>query len=117
MRPLRMRVLMTRSPDVRRWGAIILFLFAVRAAAAPEDAADVALLVNETDAVTVERVLTGALASPDALVRATAARVAGVRDIKALAPVLRDVLARETDFSAAREQIRAVILLGDETDV
>lgn len=73
--------------------------------------------MNEADAATVERALRPALASPDALVRATAARVASVRDLEALAPVLRDVLARESDFAAAREQIRAVILLGDESDV
>lgn len=75
------------------------------------------MLVNEGDAARVERELSAALASPDALVRATAARVAGVRDITALAPALREVLARETDYSAAREQIRAVILLGNEADV
>jgi TonB family protein len=93
--------------------AIILFLFAVSAAAAT-DAASVARLVHAKDAGAA---LVDALKSSDPLVRATAARVAGVRNVKAVLPLLRELVPNETDAGALREEIRTLALLGEHADV
>jgi hypothetical protein len=61
--------------------------------------------------------LNAALRAPDALTRATAARVAGVRDVKAALPALRDGLAGESDPNALREQLRTLALIGGAADV
>jgi hypothetical protein len=79
--------------------------------------ADVAYLVNETDAAAIVDPLRSALASSDPLVRATAARVIGVRDEKALVADVRAAAGRESDATAAREELRAIALLGDDADV
>lgn len=57
------------------------------------------------------------LASSDALTRATAARVLLVRGVTDAAPKLREALGKEHDPSAAREQIRALVILGSDEDV
>jgi TonB family protein len=79
--------------------------------------ADVAYLVNEKDAAAIVDRLRSSLASNDALARATAARVIGVRDEKPLIADLRDAVTRESDATAAREELRAIALLGTEDDV
>src|SRR5258706_7181610 len=58
-----------------------------------------------------------ALQSPNALTRATASRVAAVRDVKTSLPALRAVFDGETDAVAQREELRALVLLGDENDI
>jgi TonB family protein len=58
-----------------------------------------------------------ALQSPVALTRAAAARVAAVRDVKASLPALRAAFDGESDAVAQREELRALVLLGDENDV
>lgn len=83
--------------------------------AADRSAVSVAALVNEAAPPTES--LSAALASSDALTRATAARVALVRDAAALLPALRETAARETDATAAREELRALALVGPDADV
>jgi len=61
--------------------------------------------------------LIAGLQSSDILTRATAARVAMLNRATALLPQLRDTLAHESDGIAAREEIRAVVLLGNPDDV
>jgi TonB family protein len=61
--------------------------------------------------------LTEGLRSGDALARATAARVIAVRGEKGLVSALRTALATETSLDAAREEIRALVLSGDDDDV
>lgn len=61
--------------------------------------------------------VTDGLASPTPLTRATAARVAAVRDVKAALPALRTLVTKEADADAAREELRALILLGTDEDV
>ena len=77
--------------------------------------AEVAFLVLEEDRAAVQTGVAAALlAAPDALTRATAARVATVRDLADLAPRILDLLRTEQDPIAAREQIRAVAILSTE---
>ncbi|HEX7807963.1 MAG TPA: energy transducer TonB [Thermoanaerobaculia bacterium] len=91
--------------------ALIALLFSLSASA--QDAASIAMRVKDQpfDAAPV----IAALRSPDALTRATAARVLAIRggDVAAL----RVALENEKDAEAAREQIRAITLLGKLDDV
>src|SRR5687768_8044507 len=66
--------------------------------------------------VDVPRVAEG-LRSPDALVRATAARLALTRDVAAVVPQLRDALASEKNGEAAREEVRALVILGGDDNI
>ncbi len=93
----------------------LLILLAISAATAKP--IDVAYLVNESDAMTIVEPLRAALASTNPLVRATAARVAGIRDEKTLVPDLRKAADQESDASAAREELRSIALLGAMEDV
>jgi TonB family protein len=61
--------------------------------------------------------LVEALHAEEPLARATAARVANVRDQKTVLPALREALAAEKDADAAREELRAIVALGDDDDV
>jgi TonB family protein len=92
---------------------LVLFLLAVPLLG--QDAAAVALLVNEPaiDAAALAK----HIASSQALTRATAARVALVRDVTDALPALREVIATESNAEAAREQVRALALLGTADDV
>lgn len=78
-------------------------------------AAQVAFLVNEPSVD--PGALTAALKSADDVERATAARVAAVRAIDGVVPQLRDALASETVAETAREEMRALVLLGSDDDV
>ena len=78
------------------------------------DAAAVALLVHETSLAA--EILVPHVRSSDPIVRATAARVALVREV-AIVAALREALAAETVAETAREQVRAVVILGGDDDV
>lgn len=93
---------------------LLLWTTSVFAAATPYD---VALLVHEQDASILSSSLTAALAAPEPLVRATAARVVAVRDLTALVPQVRTQLETESDPMAARELIRTIGLLGTADDL
>lgn len=75
--------------------------------------ADLAARVGETDPTPV---VTEALKGGP-MMRATAARIAAVRGLKPVLPALREALAAETDADTAREELRALILLGTDEDV
>jgi TonB family protein len=96
--------------------ALLALMLALPIAAQPKPGA-LALLVNETDDAAVAPVITSALASSDGLTRATAARLATVRGISAALPTLRDALGHETDGTAARELARAILILGEKSDL
>jgi hypothetical protein len=74
-------------------------------------------LMHQTDTSALTTSLTDALRSSVPLVRATAARVIAVRGISPLLGPVRDALAMETDATAAREQIRALALVGNDDDI
>ena len=93
----------------------LLVLLAISASTAKP--IDVAYLVNEKDAAAIVEPLRIALSSTDPLVRATAARVAAVRDEKTLVGDLRKSAEHESDASAAREELRSIALLGAPEDV
>jgi TonB family protein len=95
--------------------ALLLLALALPTLADPLPPAKVGELVRAT-AVDADE-LTEALHAGDALARATAARVANVRDAKALLPVLKEALATEKDADAVREELRAIVALGDDADV
>ncbi|HET8774167.1 MAG TPA: energy transducer TonB [Thermoanaerobaculia bacterium] len=95
---------------------LVLCLIA-RPALGETTAASVAKLVQEKDAAALAESLRQAAAAPEPLVRATAARVIAVRNVTALLPLLRDTLRTETDATAAREQIRALAMLGEPADL
>ena len=84
------------------------------AATAAPTAGRVAFLVEASDPAAE---LTAAIDSPDPLVRAAAARVATVRNVSALLPKVLDALDRESDVNAAREEVRAAVILGSADDV
>jgi hypothetical protein len=99
-----------------RTSALFLaLLISISAFAADRTPADVALLVR--DEGDPSAALTAALASPVALSRATAARVALVRNTTAVLPAVRAALEHETDATAAREELRALVILGSAADV
>ena len=101
---------------MRRSLILIAFLLAP-SAFAQTNAAAVANLVHEKDEATLATSLRAAITDPTPLVRATAARVVAVRGVTALLQDVRQVVATETDAAAAREQIRALGLLGTAEDV
>jgi TonB family protein len=84
---------------------------------AAQTPAEVAALVDETDGAKLSATLTAAIASPNALTRATAARVATIRNVPVLLPLLRERLPIESDTDAAREETRALVILGEPADV
>lgn len=92
-------------------GLLLLIATPLRA----QDAADIALMVGapQPDAAR----LSAAIASDDPVTRATAARVVAVRGVAALLPQIRAALEAEAVPEVAREQIRALALLGTAEDV
>jgi TonB family protein len=93
-----------------------LLVFLAIASSAPKPI-DVARLVLQKDSAAIVDPLRTALQSDDALSRATAARIVAVRDVKQLVHDVRVALDRESDPAAAREQLRALALLGDPADI
>ena len=77
----------------------------------------VSLLVQEPDAAVLAASLHTALDSPVPLVRATAARVVQIRASKPLLPQLRELARTEQDATAAREEIRALAMIGEADDL
>jgi TonB family protein len=86
-------------------------------AAADDTTASIALLVNDANAEGVAARVGPALASKDGVTRAAAARVALVRGLTSVLPQIREALAAESDPDSAREEVRALIILGDPADV
>jgi hypothetical protein len=99
--------------------AFALWLLALLStnAIADDTPGSVALLVNEANADSISARVGPALAANDSATRATAARVALVRGLTSVVPQLRQALATESDPDTAREQVRALIVLGDAADV
>jgi TonB family protein len=77
----------------------------------------VASLVQVNEEAALADPLTEAFRSPTALVRATAARVVSVRGLEQFLPLLREAVGGEGDVIAAREEIRALALLGNDEDL
>src|SRR5258708_233239 len=101
-----------KSDGMRRL-IFVLFTFALPLHAATTPAS-VAALVTHADAAPQ---LAAALRDATPLVRATAARVIGVRNVTESLPDVREILAEESDATAAREELRALALLGTDDDV
>jgi TonB family protein len=93
---------------------LVLLLFASTVVRA-EDAGTLALLILEKSIDTAR--ITAALQDGNPLTRATAARLANAREIRAVVPLLRDLLGKETNADVAREQLRALVMLGEDDDV
>ncbi len=83
-----------------------------KAVAAPLSPGTVALLARYGSDTRVVQRLREALANPDSPVRTVGARAAAVGNIGGLLSDLKDVLAKETDAEAAREEIRALCTIG-----
>jgi len=94
----------------------LLALLAANAMAA-DTAASVAQLVNEPNADSIAARVGAALAANDSVTRAAAARVALVRGLTSVLPQLRTAIATESDPDAAREEVRALVIVGDAADV
>jgi len=94
-----------------------LLAFLSTIASADDTAAAIALLVTEANAEAVAARVGPALASKDGVARAAAARVALVRGLTSVVPQIREALAIENDPNAAREEVRALAILGDPADV
>ena len=82
-----------------------------------ETPASVAARVGDKDVSALVAALSSAIDSPDPLARATAARIVAIRNLSQLIPKVRDRLAVENDTSAAREEVRALVIGGERTDV
>ncbi|HEU4889524.1 MAG TPA: hypothetical protein VFV49_16685, partial [Thermoanaerobaculia bacterium] len=94
---------------------VALMLLVVSAFAFAQDPVAIALHVNEP---TIDAALIAtAVTSVDPLTRATAARVITVRGVTGVLPGVREALAAETNAEAAREQVRALTVIGSEEDV
>lgn len=91
---------------------IVLLLLLPALAALGSDPTPASLVATDSNDV-----LVAGLQSAGVLTRATAARVAMLNRAATLLPQLRDALAHESDGVAAREEIRAVVLLGNPDDV
>jgi TonB family protein len=96
---------------------MLCLAFAATAAFADDTPASIALLVNEANADTIAARIGPALASKDSVTRAAAARVALVRGLTNVVPQLRMALATESDPDVAREEVRALVILGDASDI
>lgn len=94
---------------------VVLMLLLVSLSAFAQDAVSIALYVNEPNIDPA--FLATAVAATDPLTRATAARVTTVRGVAGVMPRVREALAAETNAEAAREQVRALTILGGEEDV
>lgn len=96
---------------------LCVLAFLTATASADETPAAIALLVNEPNADAIVARVGPALAARDAVSRAAAARVALVRGLTGVLPQIRDALTAESDTSAAREEVRALIILGEPADI
>ncbi|MDP9360774.1 MAG: energy transducer TonB [Acidobacteriota bacterium] len=94
----------------------MLALLAITASA-EETPASIALLVNESNADVVASRVGPALAAKDAVTRAAASRVALVRGLTSVLPQIREALTIESHPDAAREEARALVILGEPADI
>lgn len=106
-------VLQRDAGGTRAWWLLVSLLLVTGLQA--QDAPEVARMAR--DRVVDPVALAKALQSTDALVRATAARVATVRDVSAVLPALRAQLGRESNAECARELVRALVMLGKDDEV
>jgi TonB family protein len=90
---------------------------AIPAVAQPDPLAVVGMAVMEPDPKRLEELLRRAILSNDPRIRAAAARVINVRGVTTLLDHVRTRLDRETDGAAAREEIRAALMLGGVRDL
>ena len=98
--------------------AQLLFLFTFFAIPLPgAEAGATAMLVLEHDEAVLDAALRPAITDAAPLTRATAARVANVRNRTKLLDDLRAQLDREKDLTAAREEMRAVVMLGGGAEI
>src|SRR5438128_10772882 len=97
--------------------ALILITSGLAAVRADETPASVAARVGDKDVATLVAALSSAIDSSDPLARATAARIVTIRNLSQLIAKIRDRLAVETDTSAAREEVRALVISGERNDV
>lgn len=95
---------------------LAFLLIAVPASAADMDPAAVAQMVRGSDGEAIVAPLTEALHSTDALTRAAAARVVSARNVAAALPAVREALGAEQDATAAREELRALAIVGSRQD-
>ncbi len=96
---------------------LCLLALLATAASADDTAASIALLVNDANAEAVSARVGPALASKDNVTRAAAARVALVRGLTSVLTQIREALTAESDPDAAREEVRALVILGDASDI
>ncbi len=67
---------------------------------------------SQSDAKVLETAVRAGLQSDDARVRAVAARIANIRHLKSLVDTIGVLADRDPDANAAREELRAMIMLG-----
>jgi len=94
----------------------LLFAASLPIVSSAQDAGRLGLLVLDADRVKVHDAADAALSDPSPLLRATAARLANVRNDVALLDDLRTALAKESDANAAREEVRALLMLGGNAE-
>jgi TonB family protein len=75
----------------------------------------IAMLLERSD--DISEPLSKSLRDPNALTRSVAARVIAVRDVQRLLPELHGALLKELDPFAAREEIRAIGILGGANEL
>ncbi len=92
--------------------SVLVALCAGGNAAAQTDIAKLLTASSQPDAKTLESTVRAGLQSEDARVRAVAARIANVRRMQPLVSVIGALADREPDANAAREELRAMIMLG-----
>jgi len=102
---------------IMRWSFLIVTVLTVSLFAEDPSPYAIATLVQQADDGTLTAPLTAGLQSKVPLVRATAARVIAIRGLTPLLPLVREAVAGESDASAAREEIRALVLLGGAEDL
>lgn len=92
--------------------SLLLVLCLAHTALAQNEIPALLSAVSGSDAKTAENAVSVGLKSADPRVRAIAARLAIVRRMTALAPAVMALADRESDVNAAREMVRAMIMLG-----
>jgi TonB family protein len=95
---------------------LLSLLFITATGHAATSAPALVRLISSTD--DVSPAIVEGLHSPDALTRATAARLATIRGANGdVLGALRELVAKEADADAAREELRALVLFGNDDDV
>ncbi len=113
---IRLRHLLPRVAREKGLFSFLILFGSLSLSAATPETISASSIINASDAALPERVEAG-LASPDVLIRATAARMVALRDLKTLLPHVSATLDAEHDATAAREEIRALVIAGTPDDV